>query len=68
MRHSSIRSLVVTGVLASGLAAFVAAQSAQSPPPAKPQDPEHNPRSSASRRTSSGSMPTPSRTASRCST
>ena len=39
MRYSSIRAFVATGVLASGVAAFVAAQSPQSPPPDKPQDP-----------------------------
>ena len=41
MRYSSIRALVVTGLVASGLAAFVAAQSQQQQTqPDKPQDPQ----------------------------
>jgi VWFA-related protein len=42
VRYSSIRVFVVTGMLASGLAAFVAGQS-QQPPPEKPQDPAQRP-------------------------
>ena len=42
MRYSSIRVFCVTGVLASGLVAFVAGQSQQEPPE-KPQDPAQRP-------------------------
>ena len=45
MRYSSIRALVVTGVLASGVAVLVAAQSQSQPPPQseKPQAPAQQP-------------------------
>jgi VWFA-related protein len=44
VRYSSIRALVATGVLASGLAALAVAQSQQQPPTEKPQEAQQPPR------------------------